>query len=598
VKTFKKIIDLLTPQESGRFILILIIVLISGLLDVFGVASIMPFIAVLSKPELVETNIILVSAYKFSQNFGVNTTSQFLFLLALFSFLTLVFSMAFKALTLYVQLRFAVMREYSLSKRLLEGYVRQPYVWFLNRNSAELGKNILSEVNIFTHYCLLPMVNIISHSILAIALILLIVFIDPTVAFISFTVLSVTYFIIYKSASSILKKIGKKSFRSNEDRFGALQELFGSIKELKVRGLEQTYIDKYSTSAQIYAKASASSQLISQLPKFFIEAIAFGGIIILVLILLKDDNELALALPTIVLYVFAGYRLMPALQAIYRSYANLRFSNTGLNALHKDIMSLKSKKTQNNNSGLISLKQNIELKNIYFTYPNAIQPALNNISMTIPSKSIVGLVGSTGSGKTTLADTILGLLESQQGTLTIDGNCIDNNNRKLWQKNIGYVPQNIYLSDDTVLANIAFGVEPGNINDAEVYRSAKIANIHDFVINELSDGYNTIVGERGARLSGGQRQRIGIARAMYHNPQLFIFDEATSALDSITENTVMEAIKKLGKKITIIIIAHRLSTVRDCEKIFLLDKGKLTDEGTFETLVKTNKNFSSMVKKQ
>ena len=598
MKTFKKIIDLLTPQESGRFILILIIVLISGLLDVFGVASIMPFIAVLSKPELVETNIILVSAYKFSQNFGVNTTSQFLFLLALFSFLTLVFSMVFKALTMYAQLRFAVMREYSLGKRLLEGYVRQPYVWFLNRNSAELGKNILSEVSRYTNYCLLPMVNIISHSILAIALISLIVFINPTVAFVSFTVLSGSYFIIYKSAGAILEKIGKKSFRSNEDRFGALQELFGSIKELKVRGLEQTYIDKYSTSAQIYAKALASSQLISQLPRFFIEAIAFGGIIILVLVLLKNNNELTLALPTIVLYVFAGYRLMPALQAIYRSYADLRFSNTGLNTLHKDIMSLKSKKTENNNSGLISLKQNIELKNIYFTYPNAIQPALNNISMTIPSKSIVGLVGSTGSGKTTLADTILGLLESQQGTLTIDDNCIDNNNRKLWQKNIGYVPQNIYLSDDTVLANIAFGVEPGNINDAEVYRSAKIANIHDFVINELSDGYNTIVGERGARLSGGQRQRIGIARAMYHNPQLFIFDEATSALDSITENTVMEAIKKLGKKITIIIIAHRLSTVRDCEKIFLLEKGKLIDEGTFETLVKTNKNFSSMVKKQ
>lgn len=598
MKTFKKIIDLLTPQESGRFILILIIVLISGLLDVFGVASIMPFIAVLSKPELVETNTILASAYKFSQNFGVNTTSQFLFLLALFSFLTLVFSMVFKALTMYAQLRFAVMREYSLGKRLLEGYVRQPYVWFLNRNSAELGKNILSEVSRYTNYCLLPMVNIISHSILAIALISLIVFINPTVAFVSFTVLSGSYFIIYKSAGAILEKIGKKSFRSNEDRFGALQELFGSIKELKVRGLEQTYIDKYSTSAQIYAKALASSQLISQLPRFFIEAIAFGGIIILVLVLLKNNNELTLALPTIVLYVFAGYRLMPALQAIYRSYADLRFSNTGLNTLHKDIMSLKSKKTENNNSGLISLKQNIELKNIYFTYPNAIQPALNNISMTIPSKSIVGLVGSTGSGKTTLADTILGLLESQQGTLTIDDNCIDNNNRKLWQKNIGYVPQNIYLSDDTVLANIAFGVEPGNINDAEVYRSAKIANIHDFVINELSDGYNTIVGERGARLSGGQRQRIGIARAMYHNPQLFIFDEATSALDSITENTVMEAIKKLGKKITIIIIAHRLSTVRDCEKIFLLEKGKLIDEGTFETLVKTNKNFSSMVKKQ
>ena len=598
MKTFKKIIDLLTPQERGRLIVILIIVLISGFLDVFGVASIMPFIAVLSKPELVETSTILASAYKFSQNFGVNTIRQFLFVLALFSFLILIFSMAFKAITIYAQLRFTAMREYSLSKRLLEGYVRQPYVWFLNRNSAELGKNILSEVSRFTNYCLLPMLYIISYSILAIALISLIIFIDPTVAFISFTVLSVAYFIIYKSVGAFLKKIGQKSIQSNEIRFGALQELFGSIKELKVRGLEQTYIDKYSISAQIYAKTLASSQIISQLPRFFIEAIAFGGIIILVLALLKTNNELALALPIIVLYVFAGYKLMPALQSIYHSYANLRFSNPGLQKLHKDITSLKSKKIENNNSGLISLKQNIELKNIYFTYPNAIQPALNNISMTIPAKSIVGLVGSTGSGKTTLADTILGLLESQEGTLTIDGNCIDNNNRKLWQKSIGYVPQNIYLSDGTVAANIAFAVEPGNINNAEVYRSAKIANIHDFVINELSDGYNTIVGERGARLSGGQRQRIGIARAMYHNPQLFIFDEATSALDGITEYAVMEAIKKLQKKITIIIIAHRLSTVRDCEKIFLLEKGKLIDEGTFETLVKNNKNFSSMVKKQ
>ena len=346
MRTFKKITDLLTPKERSGLISILILVLISGLLEVFGIASIMPFIAVLSKPELVQTNTILASAYKFSQNFGVNTIRQFLFVLALFSFLLLVFSLAFKTLTMYTQLRFAVMREYSLGKRLLEGYVRQPYVWFLNRNSAELGKNILSEVSRFTNYCLLPMINIISHSILAIVLISLIIFIDPKVAFISFTVLSVAYFIIYKSVGAFLKKIGKKSIRSNEDRFSALQELFGSIKELKVRGLEQTYIDKYSTSAQIYAKTLASSQIISQLPRFFIEAIAFGGIIILVLVLLKTNNELALALPTLVLYVYAGYRLMPALQSIYHSYSNLRFSNPGLQKLHNDIMSLKSEKTE------------------------------------------------------------------------------------------------------------------------------------------------------------------------------------------------------------------------------------------------------------
>jgi len=598
VKNFKKIIGLLTLEERRRFFFILIIFLISGFIDVFGVASIMPFVAVLSKPELVETNKMLGVAYKFSQNFGVNTNNKFLFILGLFSFLIFVFSMIFKSVALYVQLRFIVMRECTLSQRLLEGYVRQPYAWFLNRNSSELGKNILSEVSRFITFALLPMITFISNFILAIVLIILIIFIDPIIAFVSFVVLSVAYFIIYKSAGVIVKQLGKKSIQSNKLRFGTLQELFGAIKELKVRGLEQPYIDRYSLSAETYAKSLASSQIISLLPKYFVEAVAFGGIIILVLVLLKINNEISIVLPIISLYVFAGYKLMPALQAIYQSYTNLRFAGPGLKALHNDIMSLELEKSVNNKLESLSFNQNIELKNIYYTYPNTIRPTLNNITMTISSKSIVGIVGSTGSGKTTLVDIILGLLESQQGTLMIDGIHIVSDNRRSWQKSIGYVPQNIYLSDDTVSANIAIGVEPANIDYAEVCRSAKIANIHDFIINELAEGYNTIVGERGVRLSGGQRQRIGIARAMYHKPQLFIFDEATSALDSITENTVMEAVKKLGKKITIIIIAHRLSTVRDCEKIFLLEKGKLIDEGTFETLVKTNKNFSSLVKKQ
>lgn len=598
MKNFKKIIGLLTLEERRRFFFILIIFLISGFIDVFGVASIMPFVAVLSKPELVETNKMLGVAYKFSQNFGVNTNNKFLFILGLFSFLIFVFSMIFKSVALYVQLRFIVMRECTLSQRLLEGYVRQPYAWFLNRNSSELGKNILSEVSRFITFALLPMITFISNFILAIVLIILIIFIDPIIAFVSFVVLSVAYFIIYKSAGVIVKQLGKKSIQSNKLRFGTLQELFGAIKELKVRGLEQPYIDRYSLSAETYAKSLASSQIISLLPKYFVEAVAFGGIIILVLVLLKINNEISIVLPIISLYVFAGYKLMPALQAIYQSYTNLRFAGPGLKALHNDIMSLELEKSVNNKLESLSFNQNIELKNIYYTYPNTIRPTLNNITMTISSKSIVGIVGSTGSGKTTLVDIILGLLESQQGTLMIDGIHIVSDNRRSWQKSIGYVPQNIYLSDDTVSANIAIGVEPAHIDYAEVCRSAKIANIHDFIINELAEGYNTIVGERGVRLSGGQRQRIGIARAMYHKPQLFIFDEATSALDSITENTVMEAVKKLGKKITIIIIAHRLSTVRDCEKIFLLEKGKLIDEGTFETLVKTNKNFSSLVKKQ
>ena len=214
--------------------------------------------------------------------------------------------------------------------------------------------------------------------------------------------------------------------------------------------------------------------------------------------------------------------------------------------------------------------------------------------MTIPALSTVGLVGATGSGKTTIIDLILGLLEPQKGTLEVDGNLIGKNNRRTWQRSIGYVPQQIYLSDDTISANIAFGVLPHEINQKAVEKAAKIANLHDFIKTELTLKYNTIIGERGIRLSGGQRQRIGIARALYHNPQVLIMDEATSALDNLTEKAVMEAVHKLNHKLTIILIAHRLSTVKKCDIIFLLDKGKLIDKGNYNYLIKTNRHFQTL----
>ena len=462
MRTFKKIIDLLTPQETKRLFFILIMGLIMSLLEVFGVASILPFIAVISKPEIIETNAILLTAYKFSQNFGVNTINKFLLVLALFSFLILVFSLIFKSLTVYAQLRFSARRECSLSQRLLEGYVHQPYAWFLNRNSAELGKNIISEVSLYTNYCLFPMVSLISNFIVVIALITLVIFINPTVAFFTFVILTSAYFIIYKSVSFFLKKIANKNIKSNDKRFSALHELFGAIKELKVRGLEKNYMNRYILSSQLYADTLALSQIISQLPRFFLEIIAYGGMIVIVLVLLKNNNEITSVLPVITAYVFAGYKLIPALQGIYQACVNINFGNPRLKLLHKDIMSLNLEKSINNKLNPISLKQNIELKNIYFTYPNITKPTLDNISINISSKSIVGLVGTTGSGKTTLADIILGLLEPQQGKLMIDGKCLDYNSWKFWQKKIGYVPQNIYLCDDTVLANIAIGIEPAN----------------------------------------------------------------------------------------------------------------------------------------
>ena len=244
----------------------------------------------------------------------------------------------------------------------------------------------------------------------------------------------------------------------------------------------------------------------------------------------------------------------------------------------------------------LPLNKGIVLKNLHFNYPKSSRTALKNINFIINARSTVGIVGATGSGKTTTVDIILGLLEANKGTLEVDGKIINKHNIKAWQRSIGYVPQQIFLSDDTVAANIAFGVNSENINEEAVKHASKLANLHEFVVNELPLKYQTTVGERGIRLSGGQRQRIGIARALYHNPQVLILDEATSALDNLTERAVMDAVQTLRKNLTIILIAHRLSTVRNCDNILLLEKGEIKEQGTFEELIKNNAQFRATAK--
>jgi ABC-type multidrug transport system fused ATPase/permease subunit len=286
---------------------------------------------------------------------------------------------------------------------------------------------------------------------------------------------------------------------------------------------------------------------------------------------------------------------MPALQGVYDSFTKLTFVISSLTRLYDDLKSLKLF-DQNQNQEILPLNKKITLKNIYYNYPNSSIIALKDISLTVPARSIVGFVGATGSGKTTLVDVILGLLEPQKGNLEVDGKVITSKNSRSWQRSIGYVPQHIYLLDDTVAANIAFGVETNYINEDMLEKASKIANLHEFVINELPRKYQTIIGERGVRLSGGQRQRIGIARALYHNPQVLILDEATNALDNQTEQLVMNAISNLSKKITIILIAHRLNTLKNCLTIFKLDKGQLINQGTFEELIKNNIDFATSKK--
>jgi ATP-binding cassette, subfamily B, bacterial PglK len=582
--TLKKFLYLLSSKDRKQSRFLLFTILIMALLDMFGVASILPFMAALTNPEIIQSNFALKKIFQASSIFGVENNEEFLFILGFSVFILIVISLTFKAYATYLQIKFIQMCEYSIGKLVVETYLKQPYSWFLNRHSADLGKTILSEVGQIVAKGIRPFIEIIAKGLIAILLIILLVIADPKLALIVGISFSLAYALIFYFIRSYLNKIGEKSLKNNEIRFISVSEAFGAVKEVKIGGLEDAFIKLFSNSAKTFAITQTLAEIISQLPRYILEIIAFGGILLMILYLISQFGTFNESIPILSLYVFAGYRLMPALQQIYASFTKLAFVGPSLDKLYYDLKSLKNF-NEIHDEGILSFNKMITLNNIYYNYPKSSRTALRDINLSIPIKSTVGLVGATGSGKTTTVDIILGLLEPQKGTLKVDDKSITKQNLRSWQQSIGYVPQHIYLSDDTIAANIAFGVETKYINQEAVERASKMASLHEFVINELPKKYETTIGERGVRLSGGQRQRIGIARALYNKPQILILDEATSALDTNTERAVMEAVNNLNKEITIILIAHRLNTVKNCDKIFLLEKGELKDEGSFDELL-------------
>ena len=535
MQILNKILYLLSARELKRAILLLAMIIVMAFLDMLGIASVMPFMAAISNPDIIENNNILNKVFQLSNKFGVQDEEQFLFVLGVFVFIFLIISLSFKALTTYAQIRFVQMRQYSISKRVLEDYLRQPYSWFLSRNSADLGKSILSEVGTIVGRGLSPLFDLISRGMVAIAIIVLLILVDAKIALIVAVTAGGFYGLIYLFTNNYLYRIGKERFNNNKLRFIAISEAFGAAKEIKVGGLEKTFIDRFSIASEIFARKQVYVGILSQLPRYFLEIIAFGGVILMILYLMMDRGSINNALPVLSLYVFAGYRLMPSLQQIYTSFNQLTYVSPSLNSLYEDLKNLEKFNTKKD-SNKFTINKSICLKNIYYNYPNSSETTLRNVNINIPAKTTVGLMGSTGSGKTTTVDIILGLLEAQKGTLEVDGQIITKNNSRIWQQSIGYVPQHIYLADDNVAANIAFGAISKEINYDSVEKASKMANLHDFVINELPNKYQTKVGDRGIRLSGGQRQRIGIARALYHNPSIIILDEATSSLDNKLKN--------------------------------------------------------------
>ena len=527
-------------------------------------------------------------------NLGFLNPNNFLIFAGLFALFLMLLSLSVKAIHAYVHFRYALYWEASISTRLISKYLRQPYPWFLKKNSADLAKSVLSEVNQVVFGCILSIIYIVSNSLAVLGIIIFLLFIDPYIILLVTSIMSLIFFIIFQFTKKYLSAIGKERIVANEERFISVSEAFGAIKVIKIGALEKIYLARFRNAAKIFADNNAVSQIIGQLPRYLLEACGFGGIIIMLIVLISTKKEISSVLPIIALYVLSAYRLLPAIQSVYSSVTQLRFVQPALDELYFDMI---EPITENRILKLLPkmlVKEKIFFSNVYFNY-DANVPILSNINIDIKVNSSVGIIGATGSGKTTLIDILLGLLTPTEGTIYVDNKILNYENIHKWQKNIGYVPQNIYLSDGTIAENIAFGVPFSEIDQKALFKAAKIANIHNFITNDLTNGYSTIVGERGIRLSGGERQRIGIARALYSSPKVLILDEATSALDSVTEARVMCAMNELVEKITTITIAHRLSTVRNCDIIYLLEKGVVQGQGTYNELKSSNDIFQKML---
>ncbi|WP_026182233.1 MULTISPECIES: ABC transporter ATP-binding protein [unclassified Thioalkalivibrio] len=576
MNTWRKTLALLTPKEKRRGGLVLGMVIVMAVLETVGVASVMPFLSVLGNPDVVQTNPVLNTAY---EGLGFTSVDAFILTLGAVAFGLILFSAFFRSLTHYAMNRFIEMRRHSIGKRLLETYLRQPYAFFLDRHSGDMAKNILSEVDQLVQNVFRPGMQMVAYGVVVIALVILLIVVDPWLALGVAVVIGGMYALIFGTVRGVLGRVGRDRARANQERFTAASEALGGIKDIKLLGREHAYLSRFDGPSARQARHQATNQTLGEIPKFIIEAIGFGGVIALTLVLLATQggtgsNALGDILPILGLYAFAGYRLLPAAQRIYAGMAKLRFGGAAVDNAYYDL---------HQRAALAELykrapqplvpRRNITLQKVHYTYPNAERAALHGINLEIPVGSSVGIVGASGAGKTTLVDVLLGLLRPTEGAIVVDGKPITDDNLRAWQQALGYVPQDIFLTDSTVAENIALGVPPEQIDHEQVERCARMAQVHDFIVQDMPQGYETLVGERGVRLSGGQRQRIGIARALYHDPPVLVFDEATSALDHETETAVMEAVAVLSSTKTIIMIAHRLGTVSRCDSIVKLQQG-------------------------
>jgi len=597
MNVFQKSLLLMNGREKRSGVFLLALTVLKGISDTVGVASILPFLSVLGQPDLIETNPYASMIYV---NLGFKSEDDFLFALGLLVIFILVFSSILKVVTVYATNRWVEMREYYLSRRLFQTYLRQPYAYYLTGNTSDMATSILSVTRGVVVGVYRPAVNLFNSIISLVLIVALLLWANPLITITSVLAIGAGYIVLYFSVRGFIKRKGRVVINTNKSRFRQVNETLTGIKQIKLSSNENFALKNYSRSSEKLAQARAITSTVSQIPRFGLEAIAFGGIVVLTLFLFKKNNgSIENSLPLLGLYAFAGYRLLPVLQMIYTSVISLRMNTPAVDTVLEDIKhEVELATLPRSVIDPMPLNTSIRLESVSYHYPGSDTAGLENINLEILKGESIGIAGTTGAGKTTLVDVLLGLLEITNGRILVDGNSLNTSNVRNWQATFGYVPQDIFLSDASVAENIAMGIEKSEISTKDLERAAKASRLYDFIINELPEGFDTPVGERGVRLSGGQRQRLGIARALYNDPQIIVFDEATSALDNTTERELISEITQMTGDRTIIMIAHRLSTIENCDHIVVLDKGEIVGKGKYAELFADNPTFRKMASHQ
>lgn len=597
ISTLKQFFLFITVRERYQILWLIVILLLMSTLEILGIFSILPFMTLVANPNTIQDNKLLSSLYR-TFDFHDNTT--FLYFLGCASIGLIIFSNTFGFFSMRYMNRFVFALDSSISERLLMRYVQKPYIFFLNCNTSDLIRNILSEVSAATNGVILPGMQMIAKICVCFLICILLIVANPLLAMVTCFSLGGAYICIYLIIRQRIEKIGIERQENNARRFRVANEALGGIKDIKIYGKEEVFQTRFSTVSKMFAQSCSTHITIAHLPKYALEIIAFSGIILITLYLLGSKQRFEHVFYVLGLYAIATYRLLPAIQQIFGGITSIRFYMKSMDSLCQGIEAHEGERTKimpPDEGCIIPMREDLKLQELTFYYPGTNRPIIKDMNMIIKSNTSIAFVGLTGSGKTTLIDIIVGLLLPQEGRMLVDNIRITNDNIPAWRKNCGYVPQHIYLLDDTITKNIAFGISGRDIDLDATVNAARVAGLHDFIMNNLPDQYDTTIGERGVRLSGGERQRLGIARALYHNPDLIIFDEATSALDGMTEAGIMREIHGLSHKKTLILVAHRLSTVKECDVIYLLNRGRIVATGSYDELITTNRMFQEMARR-